>query len=57
VKKDGGQFDAFTGATITPRAVISAIHKNIQYFKLNRERILKAPANCPIENLQEVNND
>ena len=25
VKKDGGDFDQFTGATITPRAVISAI--------------------------------
>ncbi|MBK4716788.1 MULTISPECIES: electron transport complex subunit RsxG [Tenebrionibacter/Tenebrionicola group] len=27
VKKDGGQFDQFTGATITPRAVINAIKR------------------------------
>ncbi len=26
VKRDGGQFDQFTGATITPRAVVKAIH-------------------------------
>jgi len=27
VKKDGGQFDQFTGATITPRAVVNAVHQ------------------------------
>ena len=32
VKKDGGQFDAFTGATITPRAVVDGVHKSLQYF-------------------------
>ncbi len=57
VKKDGGKFDAFTGATITPRAVISAIHNNIQYFKLYRDQILSAPVNCSIENQQEADND
>ncbi|RUR31775.1 electron transport complex subunit RsxG [Vreelandella nanhaiensis] len=31
VKKDGGQFDGFTGATITPRAVINAIHDALEY--------------------------
>ncbi|WP_372759018.1 electron transport complex subunit RsxG, partial [Litorivivens sp.] len=31
VKKDGGVFDQFTGATITPRAVTSAVHKALQY--------------------------
>ncbi|WGI27091.1 electron transport complex subunit RsxG [Halomonas alkaliantarctica] len=31
VTKDGGQFDAFTGATITPRAVVNAVHKALQY--------------------------
>ncbi|MDQ7730051.1 electron transport complex subunit RsxG [Halomonas sp. SpR8] len=31
VAKDGGQFDAFTGATITPRAVVNAVHKALQY--------------------------
>ena len=31
VKKDGGVFDQFTGATITPRIVIKAIHKALMY--------------------------
>ncbi|WP_249976610.1 electron transport complex subunit RsxG [Vreelandella olivaria] len=31
VSKDGGQFDAFTGATITPRAVIQAVYKALEY--------------------------
>jgi len=30
VKKDGGQFDQFTGATITPRAVVNAVHETLQ---------------------------
>jgi electron transport complex protein RnfG len=31
VSKDGGHFDAFSGATITPRAVVSAVHRALQY--------------------------
>lgn len=31
VKKDGGQFDYMTGATITPRAVIQAVHHALLY--------------------------
>ena len=36
VKKDGGEFDQFTGATITPRAVVKGVHRALQYFKLNK---------------------
>ncbi len=32
VKKDGGIFDQFTGATITPRAVVKAVYKTLNYF-------------------------
>ena len=32
VKKDGGKFDYMAGATITPRAVVKAVHKALQYF-------------------------
>ncbi len=35
VKKDGGQFDYMTGATITPRAVIKAVHRALQYATLH----------------------
>ena len=31
VKKDGGQFDQFTGATITPRAVVNNVRKNAKW--------------------------
>ncbi|WP_432698528.1 electron transport complex subunit RsxG [Marinobacterium sp. YM272] len=40
VAKDGGQFDQFTGATITPRAVVNATGRAIQYFRAHRARLL-----------------
>lgn len=39
VKKDGGHFDQFTGATITPRAVTSAVHSALLFFRDNQEMI------------------
>ena len=36
VKKDGGVFDQFTGATITPRAVVGAVYNTLKYFSENR---------------------
>ena len=36
VKKDGGQFDQFAGATITPRGVVGAIRHGLEYFAENR---------------------
>ena len=47
VKKDGGVFDQFTGATITPRAVVSTVRDTLVYFREHRQRIreiLKQPA-------------
>lgn len=32
VKKDGGEFDEFTGATITPRAVVQAVKQALEYY-------------------------
>jgi electron transport complex protein RnfG len=32
VKKDGGQFDQFTGATITPRTVVNAVVSGLDFF-------------------------
>lgn len=46
VRKDGGQFDQFTGATITPRAVVKAVKKTVVYFKQNKQSILNQPLNC-----------
>jgi len=41
VKKDGGQFDAFTGATITPRAVVKGIYSTLEQFKNNQDFFLQ----------------
>lgn len=36
VKKDGGQFDQFAGATITPRGVLKAIREGLEFFAANK---------------------
>ena len=40
VKKDGGAFDQFTGATITPRAVTRAVKRSLQYFEVHKQTLL-----------------
>lgn len=45
VEKDGGQFDQFTGATITPRAVVNATGRAIQYFRVHKTRLLTPVTN------------
>lgn len=42
VKKDGGRFDQFSGATITPRAVVKAVHAGLEFYRHHRGQILKA---------------
>lgn len=42
VKKDGGQFDQFAGATITPRGVVKAVKEGLQFFAAHREEIAGA---------------
>ena len=44
VQRDGGVFDQFTGATITPRAVVSAVRDALIYFDANRDALFAAPA-------------
>ncbi|WNO10246.1 electron transport complex subunit RsxG [Teredinibacter sp. KSP-S5-2] len=39
VKKDGGEFDQFTGATITPRAVVRQVKDILQFVQENREQL------------------
>lgn len=41
VRKDGGDFDYRTGATVTPRAIVKAVRKALQYFDRERERLLQ----------------
>lgn len=42
VKKDGGEFDQFTGATITPRAVVGRVKATLEYLQNNRDTLLAA---------------
>lgn len=39
VKRYGGAFDQFTGATITPRAVVRAVKNTLIYFREHRDEI------------------
>ena len=60
VKKNGGAYDQFTGATITPRAVIHQIAKTLEYFTEDSERLLIEAAkskNSPeqMNSLEQVN--
>ncbi|MCB1786533.1 MAG: electron transport complex subunit RsxG [Gammaproteobacteria bacterium] len=39
VQRDGGVFDQFTGATITPRAVVRGVRSSLEYFADHREQL------------------
>lgn len=43
VEKDGGTFDQFTGATITPRAVVAAVRRALQYYEEHRRELFGEP--------------
>lgn len=62
VKKDGGKFDQFTGATITPRAVVNQLRQAVWYTQQNFAALFELQNTCtsqnqtgPVEN--EVNHD
>jgi electron transport complex protein RnfG len=40
VKKDGGEFDQITGATISPRAVVKAVHAGLTFYGDHRIEII-----------------
>lgn len=46
VTKDGGTFDQFTGATITPRAIVKAVKNTLLFFTENKNTILTLPNSC-----------
>ena len=41
VKKDGGVFDQFSGATITPRGVVKAIRLGLEFFAAHKDQMLE----------------
>lgn len=46
VQKDGGMFDQFTGATITPRAVVNAVRNASTYFEANKTSLFEQTNAC-----------
>jgi electron transport complex protein RnfG len=44
LKKDQGQFDQIAGATITSRAVISAIHEALRYVDEHAQQLMGSSA-------------
>lgn len=42
VKKDGGVFDQFAGATITPRKVVQAIKRGLEFYRQHQAELLNA---------------
>ena len=52
VRRDGGAFDQFTGATITPRAVVEAVRRALEYHQSNRQALFEAPA-VPVQEAAE----
>lgn len=42
VKRNGGAFDQFTGATVTPRAVVNAVKNTLVYFEANKAAMFAA---------------
>lgn len=40
VDKDGGPFDSITGATVTPRAVVAAVHRALEYFEMHGAAVI-----------------
>jgi len=41
VKKDGGDFDQFAGATITPRAVVRGVESGLKFFKAHKDELVQ----------------
>lgn len=52
VRKDGGEFDQFTGATVTPRAVVGAVEDALLYFDAHRRQIFELPAGSGADGAQ-----
>lgn len=48
VKKDGGKFDYHAGATVTPRAIVKAVHKALQYAAANPDKLFPPQSAAPL---------
>lgn len=44
VSRDGGLFDAITGATVTPRAVVDGVKNTLLYFQRHHDELFSGPS-------------
>lgn len=44
VRRDGGDFDQFTGATITPRAIVKGVRRALEYYATHRNAVFREPS-------------
>jgi len=44
IRRDGGEFDQLTGASVTPRAILKAVRETLEYFAANSDAIFAAAA-------------
>lgn len=44
IKRDGGDFDQLSGASVTPRAIVKAVRETLEYFDANAVAIFAAAA-------------
>jgi len=47
VKKDGGKFDQFAGATITPRAVVNQVRQVLEFVDAHRDELFQKSSTLP----------
>ena len=50
IRRDGGEFDQLTGATITPRAIVKAVRETLEYYAANQGTIYAARAEQASQN-------
>lgn len=53
VQSDGGDFDQLSGATISPRGVINAVKKTLDYYAVNKERLMGSDLDMLLINRQQ----
>lgn len=44
LRRDGGDFDQLSGATVTSRAVLNAVRRTLDYYRMNRETLYALPS-------------
>lgn len=57
VKKDGGYFDQFTGATITPRAIVNTVKSTLLYTQDNLDKLLEKQIKVDAKNTEGTKDD